>query len=171
MVEKRPIGGSGIQVAPLALGGNVFGWTADEATSFAVLDAFVDAGGTMIDTADVYSAWAPGHKGGESEALIGRWLRRDPAKRDKVVIATKVGFLGSQIVDGEYVSALAPEVIARAADASLQRLGIHTIDLYYQHKDDETVPFDDSLGAFEQLIEQGKVRATGLSQHSPERIG
>src|SRR5215212_9282477 len=92
-MEKRPIGDSGIKVAPLALGGNVFDWTADEKTSFAVLDAFVDAGGTMIDTADVYTAWVPGHKGGESEALIGRWLRRDPAKRDKVVIATKVGFL------------------------------------------------------------------------------
>src|SRR4051794_10991467 len=92
-MEKRPIGDSGIFVAPLALGGNVFDWTADEATSFAVLDAFVDAGGTMIDSADVYSAWVPGHKGGESEALIGRWLKRDPAKRDKVVIATKVGFL------------------------------------------------------------------------------
>ena len=89
----RQIGNSGIMVAPLALGGNVFDWTADEAASFAILDAFVDAGGTMIDTADVYSAWVPGHKGGESEALIGRWLKRDPAKRDKVVIATKVGFM------------------------------------------------------------------------------
>ena len=93
MVTKRAIGNSGLSVAPLALGGNVFDWTADEATSFAVLDKFVDAGGTMIDTADVYSAWAPGHKGGESEALIGRWLKRDPAKRDKIVIATKVGFM------------------------------------------------------------------------------
>ena len=93
MIEKRTIGDSGIEVAPLALGGNVFGWTADEKTSFDVLDAFVDAGGTMIDTADVYSAWVPGHQGGESETVIGRWLKRDPAKRDKVVIATKVGFM------------------------------------------------------------------------------
>src|SRR5690348_5512067 len=105
-MNKRPIGDSGIEVAPLALGGNVFDWTADEATSFAVLDAFVDAGGTMIDTADVYSAWVPGHKGGESESLIGRWLKRDPVKRARVVIATKVGFLDGIIVDGEYVAML-----------------------------------------------------------------
>ena len=93
MVSKRPLGNSGIEIAPLALGGNVFGWTADEAVSFRILDAFVDAGGTMIDTADVYSAWAPGHVGGESETVIGRWLQRDPAKRERVVIATKVGFV------------------------------------------------------------------------------
>src|SRR5438876_142367 len=98
-MEKRAIGDSGIEVAPLALGGNVFDWTADEKASFGVLDAFVEAGGTMIDTADVYSAWVPGHKGGESEALIGRWLRRDPAKRDKVAIATKVGFMAGLAPD------------------------------------------------------------------------
>ena len=170
MVAKRPIGDSGIEVAPLALGGNVFDWTADEAASFAVLDAFVDAGGTMIDTADVYSAWAPGHKGGESEALIGRWLKRDPAKRAKVVIATKVGFLDGAMVDGEYVAALDPEVITRACDASLDRLGIETIDLYYQHRDSETVPLADSLGAFELLREQGKIRATGLSNFAADRV-
>src|SRR5438445_10097678 len=117
MVEMRSIGDSGIDVAPLALGGNVFGWTADEKASFAILDAFVDAGGTMIDTADVYSAWVPGHKGGESEALIGRWLKRNPAKRDKVVIATKVGFMAG----------LAPPTIAPACEASLHRLAIETI--------------------------------------------
>ena len=144
MVEKRPIGDSGIVVAPLALGGNVFDWTADERTSFAVLDAFVDAGGTMIDTADVYSAWVPGHKGGESERLIGRWLKRDQAKRGKVVIATKVGYLDGTMVDGEYVPSLDPAVIANACDASLERLGIETIDLYYQHKDSEKVPLADS---------------------------
>src|SRR5437588_2313363 len=119
MVEKRPVGNSGIEVAPLVLGGNVFDWTADEATSFRVLDAFVDAGGNMIDTADVYSAWVSGHKGGESETVIGRWLARDPGKRDKVVIATKVGFSAG----------LAPETIEPSCDASLQRLGIDTIDL------------------------------------------
>src|SRR5919112_503909 len=146
MVDKRPIGSSGIEVAPLALGGNVFGWTADEEASFAILDAFVDAGGTMIDTADVYTAWVPGHVGGESEGVIGRWLKRDPSKRDKVVIATKVGFL----------EGLAPDKIAAACDASLHRLGIERIDLYYQHKDDETVPLADSLGAFERLVEAGK---------------
>src|SRR3954449_9406231 len=133
-MEKRPIGDSGIEVAPLALGGNVFDWTADESTSFAVLDAFVDAGGTMIDTADVYSAWVPGHKGGESEALIGRWLRRDPSKRDKVVIATKVGMMGG----------LSPDTVAAACEASLQRLAIDSIDLYYEHQDDPAVPLADS---------------------------
>ena len=114
-IDKRLVGTSGLSVAPLALGGNVFGWTADEATSFDLLDAFVDAGGTMIDTADVYSAWVPGHKGSESETVIGKWLKRDPAKRDRIVIATKVGFLDGKIEDGEYVASLEPKVIARAA--------------------------------------------------------
>ncbi|HWU93463.1 MAG TPA: aldo/keto reductase [Sphingomicrobium sp.] len=170
MVDKRSIGDSGIEVAPLALGGNVFGWTADEGTSFAVLDAFVDAGGTMIDTADVYSAWVPGHTGGESEALIGRWLRRDPSKRDKVVIATKVGFLDGKIVDGEYVAALHPDVISRACDLSLERLGTDCIDLYYQHRDNPEVPLADSLGAFERLREEGKIRAVGISNFTADRV-
>jgi len=156
----RPVGSSGLEVAPVALGGNVFDWTADEAASFAVLDAFVDAGGTMIDTADVYSAWVPGHKGGESEALIGRWLRRDPAKRDRIVIATKVG----------YSAGLKPDTIAPSCEASLARLGIDRIDLYYQHKDDEGVPLADSLGAFDELRQAGKIDAIGLSNFSPERV-
>jgi len=160
-MDKRPIGSSGIDVAPIALGGNVFDWTADEATSFAVLDAFVDAGGTMIDTADVYSAWVSGHKGGESEALIGRWLKRDPAKRGKVVIATKAG----------YTNGLAPDTIGPACEASLQRLGVDAIDLYYQHKDDESVPLADSLGAYDELVGQGKIKAIGLSNFTPERVG
>jgi hypothetical protein len=160
MVETRPIGSSGMQVETISLGGNVFGWTADESASFAILDAFVDAGGAMIDTADVYSSWVPGHSGGESETVIGRWLKRDPAKRKKVLIATKVGF----------AKGLAPEVIAEACDASLRRLGVDTIDVYYQHKDDETVPLADSLGAFERLIEAGKIRAVGLSQFTAARI-
>ena len=159
-VEKRPLGQSGMSVAPLALGGNVFGWTADEPTSFGILDAFVDAGGNMVDSADVYSAWVPGNKGGESETVIGNWLRRDPAKRDKVVIATKVGFF----------EGLAPEKIAAACDASLQRLGIDTIDLYYHHKDDPNVPLADSLGAMDALVKAGKIRSIGLSQYSPERL-
>ncbi len=159
-VEKRPLGQSGISVAPLALGGNVFGWTADEPTSFDILDAFVDAGGNMVDSADVYSAWVPGNKGGESETVIGTWLRRDPAKRDKIVLATKVGF----------VEGLAPEKIAAACDASLQRLGIDTIDLYYHHKDDPNVPLADSLGAMDALVKAGKIRSIGLSQYSPERL-
>jgi aryl-alcohol dehydrogenase-like predicted oxidoreductase len=143
-VEKRPLGQSGIQVAPLALGGNVFGWTADEATSFDILDAFVAEDGNMIDSADVYSAWVPGHQGGESETVIGNWLKRDPAKRDRVVIATKVGFF----------EGLAPE----------------TIDLYYHHKDDPNVPLAESLGAMDALVKAGKVRAIGLSQYSAERL-
>ena len=166
----RQIGTSDMMVAPLVLGGNVFGWTADEAMSFDILDAFVDAGGTMIDTADVYSAWVPGHKGGESETVIGRWLKRDPAKRDKVVIATKVGFLDGQLVDGEYVASLEPNVVKRACDASLERLGIERIDLYYQHRDNEKVPLADSLGAFDDLIGAGKIRAIGLSNFTPERV-
>jgi aryl-alcohol dehydrogenase-like predicted oxidoreductase len=160
ITAKRPIGTSGLEVAPLALGGNVFDWTADEATSFDILDAFVDAGGTMIDTADVYSAWVPGHSGGESERAIGRWLKRDPSKRDKVVIATKVGFF----------EGLAPEKVLAACEASLERLGIDRIDLYYQHKDDQSVPLADSLGAFEKLIEAGKIRAIGLSQFTADRL-
>ena len=159
-VEKRSLGQSGISVAPLALGGNVFGWTADEPTSFEILDAFVDAGGNMVDSADVYSAWVPGNKGGESERVIGNWLRRAPAKREKVVIATKVGFF----------EGLAPEKIAAACDASLQRLGIDTIDLYYHHKDDPNVPLADSLGAMDALVKAGKIRSIGLSQYSPERL-
>jgi aryl-alcohol dehydrogenase-like predicted oxidoreductase len=159
-IEKRPLGSSGIRVAPLVLGGNVFGWTADEKTSFRLLDAFVDAGGNMIDTADVYSAWVPGHQGGESETVIGRWLKRDPAKRQKVLIATKVGFMAG----------LSPETIASSCDASLERLQIETIDLYYHHKDDPAVPLADSLGAMDALVKAGKVRAVGLSQYEPGRL-
>jgi aryl-alcohol dehydrogenase-like predicted oxidoreductase len=158
-MQKRRIGDSGLEVAPLALGGNVFGWTADEETSFALLDAFVDAGGTMIDTADVYSAWVPGHKGGESETVIGRWLKRS-GKREQVVIATKVGFM----------SGLAPETITAACDASLQRLGVECIDLYYQHTDDQNVPLADSLGAFDALKHAGKIRAIGLSNFTAPRV-
>src|SRR6185295_13549095 len=159
-MQKRRVGDSTIEIAPLALGGNVFGWTADETTSFAILDAFVDAGGTMIDTADVYSAWVPGNQGGESESVIGRWLKRDPGKRGKVVIATKVGFMAG----------LKPETIAPACDASLQRLGVETIDLYYQHKDDENVPLADSLGVFDDLVRAGKIREIGLSQFTAQRL-
>jgi aryl-alcohol dehydrogenase-like predicted oxidoreductase len=124
----------------------------------------------MIDTADVYSAWVPGHKGGESEALIGRWLKRDPAKRDKVVIATKVGFLDGEIVDGEYVASLEPKVVAAACDKSLDRLGLDTIDLYYQHRDNKEVPLADSFGAFDALKRAGKIRAVGISNFTAPRI-
>jgi aryl-alcohol dehydrogenase-like predicted oxidoreductase len=160
-VEMRPLGSSGIEVAPLALGGNVFGWTADERTSFDILDAFVAAGGNMIDTADVYSAWVPGNQGGESETVIGNWLRHDPSKREKVVLATKVGFF----------EGLAPDKIAAACDASLQRLGVDAIDLYYHHKDDPNVPLVESLGAMDALVKAGKIRSIGFSQYSAERLG
>src|SRR3954451_2850466 len=160
IMKKRRIGGSDIEIAPLVLGGNVFGWTADEAASFRILDAFVDAGGTMIDTADVYSFWVEGHSGGESESLIGKWLKRDPAKRAKVQIATKAGFN-----DG-----LRPEVVRNACEASLRRLGVDTIDLYYQHKDDPKVPLADSLGAFDALKRDGKICGIGLSQFAAERL-
>lgn len=159
-METKRIGNSDIEVAPLALGGNVFGWTADANASFDVLDGFVDAGGTMIDTADVYSAWVPGHRGGESETVIGDWLKRDPSKRKKVVIASKVGF----------TAGLAPETITSACDDSLRRLGIERLDLYYHHKDDPAVPLADSLGAMDALVRAGKVRAIALSQYSAERL-
>ena len=160
MIEKRRLGSSDIEIAPLVLGGNVFGWTADEAASFRILDAFVDAGGTMIDTADVYSFWVDGHSGGESETIIGAWLTRDRAKRANVQIATKVGFN-----DG-----LRPETVRAACETSLGRLGVDTIDLYYQHKDDPEVPLAESLSAFDALKREGKIRAVGLSQFTAERI-
>jgi aryl-alcohol dehydrogenase-like predicted oxidoreductase len=158
-VEKRKLGSNELEITPLVLGGNVLGWTADEAASFAILDAFVDAGGTMIDTADVYSFWAPGHAGGESESVIGQWLKRS-GKRAQVQIATKVGF----------IAGLAPDVVRSACEASLRRLGTDYIDLYYEHKDDEAVPLADSLGAFEALRKEGKIREVGLSQFEPARL-
>ncbi|WP_265561716.1 aldo/keto reductase [Sphingomicrobium arenosum] len=146
------------KVAPLALGGNVFGWTADAATSFALMDGFVAAGGQMIDTADSYSAWVPGHVGGESETVLGEWLKAS-GKRNEVVIASKVGFL----------EGLAPEVVRRACEGSLKRLGTE-IDLYYLHTDDQKVPLADTLGAFDALVREGKVRRIGLSNFTSERI-
>jgi aryl-alcohol dehydrogenase-like predicted oxidoreductase len=160
MTDMRALGSSGLEIAPLVLGGNVFGWTADRAASFAVLDAFVDGGGTMIDTADVYSAWVPGHQGGESEAMIGEWLKAT-GKRERVLIATKVGMMAG---------GLAPARIAEAVEASLQRLGTDRIDLYFAHKDDETLPLEETLGAFARLIEAGKVRAIGASNYGAMRL-
>jgi aryl-alcohol dehydrogenase-like predicted oxidoreductase len=161
-MDLRPLGRSGLQVAPLAFGGNVFGWTADEATSFAVLDAFVAAGGNLIDTADVYSAWAPGHAGGESELVLGRWLARS-GLRARVLVATKVGKWTRR-------PGLAPANIRAACDDSLRRLGIDHIDLYQAHEDDPNVPLEDTLGAFARLIEAGKVRAIGASNYSAARL-
>jgi aryl-alcohol dehydrogenase-like predicted oxidoreductase len=164
MTRLRELGASGLSITPLVLGGNVFGWTADKAASFRILDRFVEKGGVMIDTADVYSAWVPGHKGGESESIIGEWLRTS-GKRDKVLLATKVGML-----DGEGGSKLAPARIAAAAEASLQRLGVDTIDLYFAHQDDEDVPQEDALAAFDILIKAGKVRALGASNFHAARL-
>jgi aryl-alcohol dehydrogenase-like predicted oxidoreductase len=164
VTEQREIGSSGLSTPKLVLGGNVFGWTIDKAQSFRILDRFAEAGGVMIDTADVYSAWAPGHQGGESEAIIGEWLRQS-GKRDQVLIATKVGML-----PGEGGEKLAPARIAAAAEASLQRLGVDTIDLYYAHQDDESVPQADVLAAFGRLIDAGKVRALGASNFHAVRL-
>jgi len=149
-LQHRPLGRSGLTVAPFCLGGNVFGWTADEATSFAVLDAFVAGGGTMIDTADVYSAWVSGHAGGESESAIGEWLKAS-GKRDQVLLATKVGML-----PGEGGEKLAPARIVAACEASLRRLGVEPMDLYYAHQDDEAIPQEAYLEAFARLVDQGK---------------
>lgn len=164
MTERRSLGASPLAITPLVLGGNVFGWTADKATSFRILDRFAEAGGVMIDTADVYSAWVPGHQGGESESVIGEWLRTS-GKRDRVLIATKVGML-----DGEGGTKLAPARIAAAAEASLARLGIDTIDLYFAHQDDEAVPQAEVLAAFDTLIRAGKVRTIGASNFHAMRL-
>lgn len=160
----RDLGASGIQTPALILGGNVFGWTADKAASFAVLDRFAEAGGTLIDTADVYSAWVPGHQGGESETIIGEWLAQS-GKAGRVQVATKVGML-----DGEGGTKLAPARIAAACDASLKRLGVETIDLYFAHQDDEDVPQEDVLAAFDKLIQAGKVQAIGASNFHAARL-
>ena len=164
MTALRRIGSTDLKTPPLVLGGNVFGWTADRATSFAILDAFVDRGGTMIDTADVYSAWVPGHHGGESESVIGEWLRTS-SKRDRVLLATKVGML-----PGEGGEKLAPARIAAACEASLTRLGVDTIDLYYAHQDDENVPQESMLAAFHALVQAGKVRVLGASNFHAARL-
>ena len=158
-VELRPLGASGLVTPPFVLGGNVFGFTLKGDEAFRVLDRFVDAGGTMIDTADVYSAWVPGHVGGESETLIGEWLARR-GRRDDVLIVTKVG----------YTAGLAAAHIEEAIEASLRRLRTDHVDLYFAHKDDETIPLEESLAAFDRLIAAGKVRAIGASNFSAERL-
>lgn len=162
MTELRRLGASHLHTPKLCLGGNVFGWTADKATSFAVLDAFVDAGGTLVDTADVYSAWVPGHKGGESETVIGEWLKSSGKKVD---VATKVGMIPSAA--GEK---LAPARIAEACDASLQRLGVEQIALYYAHQDDDATPQEDYMEAFGKLVAAGKVAVLGASNFHAARL-
>jgi aryl-alcohol dehydrogenase-like predicted oxidoreductase len=163
-MDYRPLGRSALQVSPLCFGGNVFGWTADEATSFSLLDAWVDAGFNFIDTADVYSRWAPGHTGGESETVIGKWLRRS-GKRSKVIIATKVG---NDMGDGK--AGLKPAYIRQAVEDSLRRLQVDCIDLYQSHKDDESTPIEETLEAFAHLIKTGKVRAIGASNYTAPRL-
>jgi len=163
-MNKRKLGGTGFEVAPLAFGGNVFGWTADEATSFALLDAFVGAGFNLIDTADSYSRWAPGHVGGESETIIGRWIRRR-GRHDDIVLATKVG---SEMGEGHKV--LRKDYILRAAEASLKRLGVDCLDLYQSHWDDEKTPFEETLSTYDRLIRDGKVKAIGASNLTAPRL-
>ncbi|CAN5721605.1 aldo/keto reductase [soil metagenome] len=160
----RELGRSGLKVSPLCFGGNVFGWTIDEATSFSLLDAWVDAGFNFIDTADVYSIWAPGHTGGESETIIGKWLKQS-GKRDKVVIATKVGK-----PMGEGKKGLAPAYMRQAVEDSLRRLQTDHIDLYQSHDDDADTPLADSLGAFGELVKAGKVKAIGASNFTAARL-
>lgn len=162
-MEFRFLGRSGLSIAPVMLGGNVFGWNVDEKMSFAILDAFIDAGFNAIDTADSYSRWVPSHQGGESETVIGKWLKRS-GKRDKVVIATKVG---ADMGEGKTVR---KDYILRSAEASLKRLQVDCIDLYQTHFDDEVTPVEETLSAYAQLIEQGKVRAIGASNITPARL-
>src|SRR3954470_8469859 len=159
-MTPRQLGRSGLEIAPLVFGGNVFGWTADEATSFKLLDAFVASGFNCIDTADVYSAWAPGNKGGESETIIGNWLKRS-GDRDKVVIATKVG-----MEMGPGKKGLSKSYILTEVEDSLRRLQTDYIDLYQSHVDDAETPLEETLEAYAQLIKQGKIRAIGASNYS-----
>src|SRR5690625_974934 len=161
-MQMRPLGHSGLSIAPLVFGGNVFGWTADEATSMRLLDAFVDAGFNMIDTADVYSRWAPGLSGGESETLIGKWLRQS-GKRDRVLIASKSA-------KDERNPGLSPASIRQAVDDALQRLQTDVIDLFQAHQFDPDVPQEDTLGTYAELIEAGKIRAIGASNFTVTQL-
>jgi aryl-alcohol dehydrogenase-like predicted oxidoreductase len=164
LTGKRKLGHSGIEIKPLALGGNVFGWTADEAASFKVLDSFVDNGFSLIDTADMYSAWAHGGVGGQSETIIGKWLKQS-GKRQSAVIATKVGLEAAPGKKG-----LAPAYIKQAVEESLKRLQTDYIDLYQSHTDDASVPLEETLSAYADLIKEGKVRAIGASNYTGARL-
>jgi aryl-alcohol dehydrogenase-like predicted oxidoreductase len=164
-VEKRKLGHSDLEFAPIAFGGNVLGWTANEAMSHRLLDAFVDAGFSFVDTADVYSRWAPGHKGGESEIVIGSWLRKDPKKRDKVQIATKCGMDMPSVGQG-----LSPAHIRRSVDDSLKRLNTDRIDLFQSHRDDKDTPQEETLATYGELIKEGKIRHIGASNFEAPRL-
>jgi aryl-alcohol dehydrogenase-like predicted oxidoreductase len=163
-LKKRQLGNSDLEIAPLAFGGNIFGWTVDEATSFTLLDAFVDAGLDLIDTADIYSRWVPGNQGGESETIIGNWLKRS-GKRDQVLIATKVG-----LEMGPGRKGLSKSYILSSVEDSLRRLQIDHIDLYQSHQDDPETPLEETLETFGQLIKEGKVRAIGASNYTAPRL-
>jgi len=163
-MKKRKLGKTGLETAPLVVGGNVFGWTIDQATSFTLLDAFVAAGFNSIDTADVYSKWVPGHAGGESEIIIGEWMKQR-GNRNKIIVATKVGM---DMGDGK--KGLAKSYVLRSADDSLRRLQTDYIDLYQSHIDDPDTPLEETLEAFGELIKQGKVRAIGASNHKAQRL-
>ncbi len=163
-MEKRELGTSGIKVHPFCFGGNVFGWTINEKQSFEILDAYIDSSLEFIDTADVYSTWVPGNRGGESETIIGNWLKKT-SKRDKIIIATKVGK-----PMGEGKQGLSKRYIIHAVEASLKRLQTDYIDLYQSHDDDRTTPFAETLGVYTDLIKQGKVRAIGASNYSADRL-
>jgi aryl-alcohol dehydrogenase-like predicted oxidoreductase len=163
-MKRRKLGNTGFDVAPMAFGGNVFGWTVDEPTSFRLLDTFVDAGFNLIDTADSYSRWVPGHTGGESETIIGRWIAQR-GRHDDVVIATKIGSdmgLGYKCLRREY--------IAQGVEQSLKRLQVEAIDLYQSHWDDEKTPFEETLEAYSRLLKQGKIKAVGASNLTAERL-
>ena len=161
-MKQRAIGNSNLQVSPLVFGGNVFGWTADERTSFSILDAFVDHGLNFVDTADVYSAWVDGHQGGESETIIGKWFKQS-GKREKIVLATKVGMLATR-------AGLSAANIQAAVDDSLRRLQTDYIDVYFSHLDDEKTPLEETLGAYQKLVKEGKVRVIGASNYSGARL-
>jgi len=163
-IRLRQLGRSGLEVSPICLGGNVFGWTADETMSFRLLDAWVDAGMNFVDTADVYSRWVPGHAGGESETIIGKWFRQNK-KRHRVVLATKVGK-----PMGDADKGLSKAYIRRAVEASLRRLRTEVIDLYQAHDDDAATPLEETLGAFAELVKEGKVRAIGASNYTAPRL-
>lgn len=163
-MDDRTLGRSPLKVSPICLGGNVFGWTVDEPASFSILDAWVDAGFNFIDTADVYSRWAPGHSGGESETIVGKWLKAS-GKRDRVILATKVG---SDMGDGKV--GLKPRYIRAAVEDSLRRLQTDRIDLYQSHKDDESTPMEETLQAYAALIKEGKVRVIGASNFTAARL-
>lgn len=164
-MQMRPLGRTGLSIAPVVFGGNVFGWTADEKTSFAMLDAFFDAGYNAIDTADVYSSWVDGHEGGESETIIGKWLKRGHVPRDQAVIVTKVGFDSQGRKTG-----LSAKWIAKAVEDSLKRLQTDYVDLYLAHQPDADVPIEETLQAFADLKDQGKVRAIGCSNYDAAQL-